>query len=117
MEWISLITGILGPLLLKCLGKTSAEDPRAFLTSHYDASTDSFSGNVVQDALPQTYRAIRMARRRTAPKDRKNFPRYSRDEVVSMTKDHLKKSMNATDDQLTACKAMADQLPDDDDES
>lgn len=114
MEWITLITGILGPMLLKCMQKTSTEDPRAFLKSHYDATTDSFSGGVVEDALPQTYRATRIARRRTPPKDRKNFPRYSNDDIVKMTKDHLKDSMNATDTQLATCQAVADQLPEDD---
>lgn len=114
MEWISIIWGIAEPFLVKCLQSSSTEDPREFLKAHYNTDSDSFSGGVVSDALPQTYRAIRKARHQTAPRERKTFPQYSRDQVIQMTKDNLKKSMNAGDDRLAACKLIAKDLPDDD---
>lgn len=114
MEWITLITTLLGPLLMKCFQGSSNEDPREFLKAHYNPDTDEFSGNIVEDALPQTYRAIRKARRQTPHKERKNFPKYSREEVIQMTKDHLKDSMKASDEKLRACKVEADSLEDED---
>lgn len=114
MEWLTVIFGLLGPMLLKCQQSTSSQDPQEYLAAHYDPLTDTFSGSIVQDALPQTYRAIRKARRQASHEDRKNFPRYSREEVVEMTKQKLKASMTASKAEVEAAHVAAASLPDED---
>ena len=99
---------------MKCFGASSTEDPREFLKAHYNKASDTFSGGIVADAVPQTYRAIRKARHQTPRQERKNFPQYSREQVIQMTKDKLKESIDATDDEVRTCKLEADALPDDD---
>lgn len=114
MGTIALIFDILGPLLAKCHSQVSAEDPREYLKAHHDPQMDTFDDGIVRDAMPQTYRAIRHAKRQTPRAERRDFPKYSRDDVRSMTIDKLKQSLNASDNEVAACQAAAASLPDSD---
>ena len=110
MDFFSIISGLLLPLLAKCFQGVSSDDPRQYLRDHYDSSSDSFDSGLVADCMPQTYRAIRKARRQCNHKDRKNFPQYSRDQVYKMTEESLRDAMKADDAAVAAVMAAAGQL-------
>ena len=95
MEWLTLITTFLQPILLKCWDKTSAEDPE-----------------VVHDALPATRRAVRRARHEASREERQTFPRYTREELYQLAESTLIESMNATPETVARVKLAAAGLPD-----
>lgn len=114
MEWLTLITGLLLPFLQKCREKQGAtQDPQEYLRSVYDHNTGKFPEDVVNDAVPQTRKAIRQAFRQTPRDERRNFPRYRRHEVYEIAEKGLLKAMNATPEEAAQVMAAAAELPDD----
>ena len=114
MEWITLITGLLLPFLQKCREKQGAtQDPQEYLRSVYDHGTGKFPESVVNEAVPQTRRAIKTALRQTPKDQRKHFPRYRRADVYDITEKGLLKAMNAAPEEVAQVMAAADELPDD----
>ena len=115
MEWVTLITGLLLPLLQRCREKQGAtEDPQEYLRANYDESTGKFNPDVVNATVPQTRRAIKKAFRQTPKDQRGKFPRYRRDEVYDIAEKGLLKAMNATPDEAAQVMAAAAELPDND---
>lgn len=114
MEWLTLITTFLQPILLKCWDKTSAEDPTEYLRSNYDANSNRMNPEVVHDALPATRRAVRRARHEASREEKKTFPRYTRDELYQLAERTLIESMNATPETVERVKLVAAGLPDND---
>ena len=114
MEWLPIILSFLQPFLAKCFAQQSTESPKEYLTSLYNASNGKMDSDLVIDAMSQTRRAIRKARRNASREDRRNFPRYSRDEIYDITERQLIEAMNAPPEQLAAVFASAAALSDDD---
>jgi hypothetical protein len=115
MEWITLITGLLLPLLQNCRNKQGAtEDPQEHLRNNFDESTGKFNPEIVNAAVPQTRRAIKKAFRQTPKDERKHFPRYRRDEVYDIAEKGLLKAMNATAEEAAQVMAAAAELTEDD---
>lgn len=113
MEWITLITGLLLPLLQRCREKQGAtDDPQVYLRAVYNPETGKFPEEVVNDAVPQTRRAIKKAFRDTPRDQRKNFPRYRRTEVYDIAEKGLLKAMNAAPEEVAQVMAAAAELPD-----
>ena len=110
MDWFAIISGLLLPLLQRCFGGLSSEDPREYLRAHYDPQTGTFDPGLVADCMPQTYRAIRKARRQCPRKDRPSFPQYSHEQVRLMTITNLKTAMDGDDSLLASVTAAAGQL-------
>lgn len=119
MDWISLIGTILGPALIKCLQGTSTEHPGDYVRAHYvpadeaAGTPEQFTGGIVEDALPATMRAIRKAHRQAPPRERKTMPKFSREEVIEITKNKLREAMTASPAKMKAAIAAAKALPDD----
>ena len=114
MEWLTIITTFLQPIILKCFEKTSAEDPQEFLRSNYNAATGRMNPEVVEDAIPATRRAVRRAHRSLSREDRKKFPRYTREELYDVAEKSLIDSMNAPQERVAAVRSEAAGLPDED---
>lgn len=112
MEWLTLITGLLLPLLQRCREKQGAtQDPQEYLRSVYNESTGKFPEDVVNEAVPQTRRAIQKAFRQTPKNQRKDFPRYRRADRYELAEKALVKAMNATPDEAAQVMAAAAELP------
>jgi len=114
MEWLTLITGLLLPLLQRCREKQGATgDPQEYLRSVYDPTTGKFPEEVVNEAVPQTRKAILKAFRQ-APKDqKKTFPRYRRADRYELAEKALIKAMNASPEEAAQVMAAAAELPED----
>jgi hypothetical protein len=110
MGWEALIISLLQPMLLKCLENFSAEEPQDYLKGCCDVYGNLYP-DVVQDAMPQTRRAVRRAwlsnkeDRPTEP-----FPRLSRHELYRLTEQTLLNAMNATPEELQAIRGAAENL-------
>jgi hypothetical protein len=114
MGWITIITGLLLPLLQQCRDKQGAtEDPQGYLRANYDESTGKLDPEIVKSAIPQTRRAIKKALNQTPRDQRDRFPRYRRSEVYDIAEQGLLKAMNATPDEAAQVMAAAAELPDD----
>lgn len=102
MGWELIIGKILESLLAKCFEQLSGGSPKAYLLSHYDAETGKMDSDFVEDNMRQTYRAIRKAHNKSRGDERRNFPRYTDDEVYAMTEKKLLEGVNAPEAQLLA---------------
>jgi hypothetical protein len=116
MEWVTIIGGLLLPMLAKCWNKTSVEDPQTVLKANYDPSTGKMDSDIVNDAIPATRRAVRKARKNADPSDRREFPRYTRHELYYIAEKNLIDAMNAPPEKVEQVMAAAAALPDEDDE-
>lgn len=115
MNWVALITSLLGPMLAKCFQEQSSEEPQAYLARHYDATASKMDADLVRDAMPATARAVRKAHRQCRTKeDRKSFPRYSRDELYALTEDRLITAMKADPTEVASAYAAAASMTEDD---
>lgn len=110
MAWLSL----LGPFLMQCFSKITAESAPSYVAAHYNATTDTFDPGLVADAMPQAYRAVRHHRHGLSRAERKKFVPPSRDEVRAGVVTKLKEAMNADSASLKACAKVAAGLPDPD---
>lgn len=114
MEWLTLITGLLLPLLQRCREKQGATgDPQEYLRSVYDPTTGKFPEEVVQSAIPETRRAIVKAFRQTPKDKKKEFPRYRRSDRYELAEQALIKAMNASPEEAAQVMAAAAELPED----
>lgn len=115
MDWLAIVFKFLDPLLAKCFSQVSSEDPKEYLKAHYNESTNRMDASLVRHSMGATARAVREARRSLKTREEKrDFPRYSREELFAMTERRLIEAMNATPTQLKAAFKMAAQLPDED---
>jgi hypothetical protein len=114
MEWLTLVLGFLQPILLKCWDKTSSEDPQEYLRANFNSATGKMSREVVEDSIPSTRRAVRKARQESPRVERKNFPKYSREELYDLAEKGLIESMNAPPEVVAKARAVATGLPDED---
>ena len=115
MEWITIILGFLQPLLARCFSQVSSETPKEYLAGYYNPATNTMEPHIVRQAMGQTRRSILKARRSLSREDRRNFPRYSRDEIYALTESQLIEALHAPDDVLVGVFSAAAALPDDDD--
>jgi hypothetical protein len=115
MEWIPLILNFLQPLLLKCFDRQSTEDPQAVLRESYDSATGRMDPDLLNDCIPQTRRAFNRARRTAPREERRNAPRYSREELYDITEKGLIDSMNAPPEKVAQVRSLAATLRDDED--
>jgi len=113
VDWIAIIGRYLDIFLLKCLERVSTETPQEYLRAHYDPVSGTMDSALVRDCYPQTLRAIRKARQSARPKDRRDMPRYSRAEVMDLTEARLIEDMHADEGQVSAVRAMAAGMGDD----
>ena len=110
MGWEALIISLLQPMLLRCLENFSSEEPQDYLHGCCDVYGNLYP-DVVQDAMPQTRRAVRRAwlsnkeDRPAGP-----FPKMSRHELYRLTEQTLLDSMNATPEEMQAVRERADKL-------
>ncbi len=112
MEWIAIISTLLGPLLAKCQQDTSSEDPQAILREAYNPATSRMDEGLVRSAIPATRQAIRKAWRNATPAERKTFPRYSRSEVYEIAEHKLIEAMKADEATLLGVFAEAASMQD-----
>ena len=75
--------------------------------------TGKFPEDVVNDAVPQTRKAILKAFRQTPKDKRHEFPRYRRADRYELAEQALVKAMNATPDEAAQVMAAAAELPED----
>lgn len=115
MEWITIITTFLQPILLKCFDRQSTEDPQEVLREAYDTVSGKMDSDVVNDAIPQTRRAVNKARRSRSKAERKEMPRYNREQLYEMTEKILIDSMNAPPEAVAQVRSVAATLRDDED--
>lgn len=113
MEWITIISGFLLPMLARCQQQFSSEPPVEYLKSHYDSETGRMDASLVRNAMPHTRRAIRKAFRSASIEDRRDFPRYTREDVYNMAESELIKAMSASPEQvesvMEASRALGDE--------
>lgn len=114
MDWTALIIKYLDPILAKCLSQFSSETPQEYLRANYNAESNTMDPSVVRDAIPATMKAIRKARRALHPRNRRDFPVYSREDVRAMTEKRLIDAMDASEAQVSAVQTAAATLVDDD---
>ncbi len=116
MEWLVIIQSFLQPLLLKCFEKTSTENPQEVLRRNFDPITGHMDSDLVEDAIPAARRAVQRARKSLSREERKNFPKYSRDQLYEIAEKILIDSMNASPEAVTQCRSVAASLRDSDDD-
>ena len=114
MEWIPLVLNFLQPLLLKCFEKTSSEDPQEFLRESYNPVTGKMDPDVVRDAMPETRRALRRARREAPASKKSEFPKLDRDGLYDLAEKGLIDAMNADPVKVTTIRAAASAIRDND---
>ena len=114
MDWIGLITKYLDLFLIRCFDQVSSETPQQYLASHYDPISGRMDESLVRSAMPQTRRAIVKARQAAPRAERRNFPRYGRDEIYTITETRLIEAMNASESEVAAVKSVAATMGDDD---
>jgi hypothetical protein len=114
MDWISIIKGILGPIIAKCWEQTSAEDPQVVLRSSYNATTGRMDPDLVYEAVPAVRRAAMQARRQATRKERKEFPRLSNNDLYQIAEEKLIEAMNASPEQVLAVFSAAESLTEED---
>lgn len=115
MDWIAAIRAFLEPILLRCLEKTSTEDPQQILRDAYDPVSGKMDPDIVNEALPAARKAVRKAQRSASREDRRNCPRYSRAELYQITEQNLIESMHATPEHVANVRAVAATMGDSDD--
>lgn len=115
MEWIPLILNFLQPLLLKCFDRQSTEDPQSVLRESFNPVTGRMDPDLVNDCIPQTRRAFQRARKSATREQRRNAPRYSREELYDITEKSLIDSMNAPPEHVAQVRSVAATLRDDED--
>jgi len=110
MGWEALIISLLQPMLLKCFENFSSENPQDYLKDCCDVYGNLYP-DIVHDAMPQTRRAVRRAYL-SGGSDRPagEFPRYSRQELYRLTEETLRRSMEATPEELTVIRDVAENL-------
>lgn len=113
MEWLTIISTLVLPMLAKCWGNEGSSDPQEFLKSKYDSESGKMDPATVRRAVPATRKAIAKAKREATKADRKNFPKYTKEEVYSMAEDNLVKAMSASKKQATKVYEAAMKLGDD----
>ena len=114
MDWTAIISGFLLPILAKCLGQQSTEEPREYIRAHYDAATGKLDSEIVVDSMRGTRKAIRRAHRKASRQEKKSFQKYSEQEIYDLTESELIKAMNADDDAKSAVMLAASAIEDDD---
>ena len=102
MEFLPLILPFLDKFLTMCLDKVSSESPQEYLADHYNALTGKMDSGIVRDAMPQTRRAALKARQGATKEQRKNWPRYSKEEIYAITEKRLIEAATATPEQMSA---------------
>lgn len=112
MEWVSLVTAFLQPIILKCFERTSAEDPQEFLRENYNAATGRMDPDVVEDAIPATRRAANKAARSLPKEEQRKIPRHRREDWRQLAEQALIASMNAPPERVQAVRAEAEALVD-----
>ncbi len=113
MDWLSIISGLLGPILAKCFQQTSAENPHDVLRAAYNATTGQMDPDLVNDCIPAVRRAANKAHRQASPRDRKTFPRLSRPDHYKIANAKLIEAMNADGAHVDAVLAAGRALGDD----
>lgn len=114
MDWASIIGNLLLPALLRCLTKTSSEDPQQILRESYDAATGKMDSDLVREAMPTTRQAARRAYRQASRSDKKSFQPLSEQQVYDLTEKKLIEAMNASQEDATVIRAAASALADND---
>lgn len=115
MEYITIILGVLGPLLAKCWSdQQDQSDPQAYLKSRYNKETNKFDPQIVRQVIPQVTKAIRNAKRGMSKQERKSFPKYNRNEKYDIAEKKLLEAMNAKPEVVRAAFAVAATMGDDD---
>ena len=112
MEWISLVTTFLQPIILKCFQRTSAEDPQEFLRENFNPVTGRMDPDVVEDAIPATRKAARKAERSLPKEEKKKIPRHTREDWRQLAEQALIASMNAPPERVAAVRAEAEAMID-----
>ena len=108
MDWSLIIGPILNLLLAKCFKSQGEQgDPQQYLKARYNPSTRSFDDATVNAAMRQTRKAIAHAKRDATKAERKTFPRYTPEQVKTMTVDRLRAAMNAPVPVVRSTMAMA----------
>lgn len=115
IEWLAPILSFLQPLLLKCFDRQSTEDPQEVLREAFDPTTGKMDPDLVNDCIPQTRRAYAKARKHASREDRRNAPRYSREDFYDITEKSLIESMNAPPEKVAQVRSVAATLRDSDD--
>jgi hypothetical protein len=112
MDWIGLISGLLGPLLAKCFKQTSSEDPIAYLRSEYNAAPGRMNPDVCEDCIPAVRRAAIQARRQMKPRDRRNAKPLSRQDMYDIAEAKLLEAIKADPAAVAAVMQRADSIED-----
>ena len=112
MEWLPIITTILGPLLAKCWGEQT-ERPQDFLARHYDSQRQRMEPVIVRRAMPQTRKAIAQAKRQMTRQQRKDMQKLSANDIYAITEQQLVAAMHADDSEVLGVFAVAAALKDD----
>ena len=116
MDWISIIGSLLLPIITKCwtTQENSDTDPQEYLRANYDSATGRMSPDVVNAALSSTRKAMYKAKRQASKQDRKNFPRFTKEQIYNIAEKNLIDAMIADDDEVSRIYSEAMQLGDDD---
>lgn len=113
MEWVTIISTLLLPILAKCWGDEEGTDGQEFLKANYNTTTGRMNPNVVNRALPATRRAMHKAKMQCKDRrERRNFPAYTKAQIYELAEKNLIDAMNANEDKAIAVYAEADRLGD-----
>jgi len=115
MEWVTIITTFLQPILLKCFDRHSTEDPQEVLREAYDPATGKMDPAMVWNVVPHTRRAYQKARNSKSKAERQAAPRYSKQDFYEITEKALIDSMNSPPEMVGQVREVAKQIRDDED--
>lgn len=112
MEWVTIISTLLLPMLAKCWGNQGT-DPQEYLKANYNSTTGRMNPDVVNAALPTTRRAMHKAKMQCKDRrERRNFPAYNKAQIYELAEKNLIDAMNANDEKAMAVYEAADKLGD-----
>lgn len=114
MDWITIIGGLVGPIIAKCFSQTSSEDPQQVLKAAFNPATGRMDPDLVNDCIPAVRKAANKAHRQASREDRKKFPRLSRNDLYKIAETELIEAMNAPPEKLLAVFSAAETIGDDD---
>ena len=113
MDWTAIIIQFLLPILARCHNRTSTEDPQELLRDNYDSGTGKFESWLVNATIPATRRAVHKAMMSLPPRERRNFPRHSRADLVELAQKSLYTAMTAAPADVAVVMSAAETLPED----
>jgi hypothetical protein len=114
MDWITIILGLLGPIIAKCFQQTSSENPHDVLRAAYNEATGRMDPDLVNDCIPAARQAANKAHRQASRSDRKRFPKLSRADLYEIAETKLIEAMKADGPTINAVLAAGHALGDDD---